>query len=399
MLMKIEKNNHYFNIAVYVFLTCIAIVITTCLILNIKIVVQFIWNIVGIIYILFEPLVIGIVIAYLLDPIVDFYDKKWHSASITKWYNIHKQPHFINEKEKRWHMRTVPTLLTFLSLFCFAGLFVLLIGMNIEQVSGSFFSKDIKGNISYYVAYFEKMISNVTRLFNEVGLFKESTKIIEYVYGTLNQLVINIYTRVMRSLSDVGLHAMNWLLALVIAFYLLQDKARCLALNNHLWKYLLKKHYEPTKSFAWDVDQVFAGYIRGEVIDSIIMTILTSAALMIVRLDFAIIIGIISGIFNLIPYFGPIVGFSLAIIIGLLDTNPMKAVYGAIAIIIIQQIDGWIIVPRIVGDCVKLHPVVVLLAILIGGNLFGLIGMLLAVPVTALIRLLLLRMVPELFKN
>ena len=146
-----------------------------------------------------------------------------------------------------------------------------------------------------------------------------------------------------------------------------------------------------------DVDHILAGYIRGEVIDAIIIVILTSGALLVIQLDFAIIIGIISGIFNLIPYFGPIVGFVLAIIIGLLDTNPMKALYGAIAILIIQQIDGWFIVPKVVGDCVKLHPILVLLAILIGGNLFGLIGMLIAVPVAAFIRLLLIRMLPGLF--
>ena len=87
----------------------------------------------------------------------------------------------------------------------------------------------------------------------------------------------------------------------------------------------------------------------------------------------------------------------LSIIIGVLDPYPMKALYGAIAILIIQQIDGWIIVPKIVGECVKLHPVVVLLAILIGGNLFGLIGMLIAVPIAAFIRLLLSHYVPEIF--
>ena len=136
-----------------------------------------------------------------------------------------------------------------------------------------------------------------------------------------------------------------------------------------------------------------------EVMDSILMVILTSGALLLIRLDFAIIIGVIAGIFNLIPYFGPIVGFGLAVIIGLLDPEPIKALYAAIAILIIQQIDGWFIVPKVVGNCVKLHPIVVLLAILVGGNLFGLIGMLLAVPAAAFIRLLLCYWKPGLFMN
>jgi predicted PurR-regulated permease PerM len=108
-------------------------------------------------------------------------------------------------------------------------------------------------------------------------------------------------------------------------------------------------------------------------------------------MDFAIIIGIVAGLFNLIPYFGPVVGFVLAGLIGLVDGNPMKAIYGVAALMIIQQIDGWIIVPKVVGGSVKLHPVVVLLSILIGGSLFGLAGMLLGVPVAAFIRLVILR--------
>lgn len=397
--MKIEKNNHYFNIALYVFLTCIAIIITTTFILNIKVVWGFICTIVGIIYMLLEPLIIGIVIAYLLDPIATFYDKKWQLNLKIKWFHTHKQPHF-NQKEKRWHTRTMPTLLTFLTLLSIIGLFILLIKMNIEQVSNSFSMITLKDSIRYYLAYFEEMITGMTKLIDQLGLINNSVGLIERLYSIVNQLVINLYNKLTTSLSDIALHAMNWLLALVIAFYLLQDKSRCLALSNHLFSHLLKKNnYQSVKSFAKDVDSVFTGYIRGEVIDSIIMTILTSISLMIVGLDFAIIVGIISGIFNLIPYFGPIVGFLLTIIIGLLDPNPMKAVYGAIAIIIIQQIDGWIIVPQIVGDCVKLHPIIVLLAILIGGNLFGLIGMLLAVPFAALIRLLLIRLMPDLFSD
>ena len=191
---------------------------------------------------------------------------------------------------------------------------------------------------------------------------------------------------------------MNWLLACVIAFYLLQDKEHFLSFLQRVLKYSFKQErYLKLRDLGREVDRILSGYIRGQVIDATIIVILTSGALLLIRLDFAIIIGIVAGIFNLIPYFGPIVGLVLSIIIGLLDSNPMKALYGALAILVIQQIDGWFIVPKIVGECVKLHPIVVLLAILIGGNLFGLVGMLIAVPVAAFIRLLLIRFIPELF--
>lgn len=395
--MKFEKNNRYFSIAVYVFITCLAIVIATSIIIKIDDAWHFLLSSIGIIYILLEPLIIGLVIAYLLEPIVDFYDIRCRKITFKNIFHTNKKPHLKNSKEKRWHTRTMPTLLTFITLCMIIGLFALMIRMNIEQISSDFSIASLKESMTYYLAYFEEMISGVTKIINEMGIFETPPKFVEQIYSAVNQFVVHLYLNIMASLSDIGIHAMNWLLAFVIAFYLLQDKERCLAVNNRILSRLLHTHYPKLKRFAKEVDSVFTGYIRGEVLDSIIMTILTSVALMFIQLDFAIIIGIISGIFNLIPYFGPIVGFALAVIIGLLDSNPMKAVYGAIAIIIIQQIDGWIIVPKIVGDCVKLHPVIVLLVILIGGNLFSLWGMLLAVPFTALIRLICIYCMPEIF--
>lgn len=395
--MKLEKNNRYFNIAVYTFCTCIAIVIATCIFLRLNLIWQIIKVGLGLIYTLLEPLIIGIVIAYLLDPVVDFYEHRWYKIASSNKFRSHKQPHLDEVKNKRWHTRTMPTLLTFITLISIIGIFILMIMMNVEQISDSFTLSSLKESMTYYVAYFEEMINNFTTFTNELGILQGRVGFIQDIYDAINRLVLSIYIHFVNGLTDMGIHAMNWLLAFVIAFYLLQDKARCLALNNRVFNRLCGKHYKGIKALAKDIDIVFTGYIRGEVIDSIIIAVLTSIALMLIHLDFAIIIGIISGIFNLIPYFGPIVGFILSIIIGVLDPNPMKAIYGAVAILIIQQIDGWIIVPKIVGDCVKLHPVVVLLAILIGGNLFGLLGMLLAVPVAAFIRLLLARYVPELF--
>lgn len=395
--MKFEKNNRYFNIAVYTFCTCMAIIIATCILLRLNMIFKIIKIVLGIIYTLLEPLIIGIIIAYLLDPIVNFYEYRWHKIASSNKFQRYKQPHLDEVKKKRWHTRTMPTLLTFLTVISIIGIFILIIIMNVEQISGNFTLSSLKESITYYIVYFEQMINNFTAFISQLGLLQERAGFIQGIYDAINRFVFSIYTHFINGLTDIGIHAMNWLLAFVVAFYLLQDKARCLALSDRVFIHLCGKHYNRIKSLTKDVDSVFTSYIRGQVIDSIIVAVLTSVALTLIRLDFAIIIGIISGIFNLIPYFGPVVGFVLSIIIGVLDPNPMKALYGAIAIFIIQQIDGWFIVPKIVGDCVKLHPVVVLLAILIGGNLFGLIGMLLAVPIAAFIRLLLVHYVPEIF--
>lgn len=399
--MKIEKNNRYFTIAAYAVGASLITVIGILALLQFKQVWAAFCKVIGIVYWLLKPLIIGFIVAYLLDPIVEFYERRCHKMKGKKGFHS-KLDQAKNDTNhiKRWHMRTMPTLLTFLTVAMIFGVFILIIVMNIQEIAGNFSLLGIKESINRYLIYFENMLEGVNRFTNEIGILRGQEGIVQKVYTAINTLVLRLSRQFLNSLTTIGLNAMNLLLAFVIAFYLLQDKQRCIAVFKKASYTLLKpKIYRHMMIICHDIDYVFSGYIRGQLIDAMIVAILTSLALTIIQLDFAIIIGIIAGIFNLIPYFGPIVGFVLAIIIGILDPNPMKAIYGAVAILIIQQVDGWFIVPKIVGECVKLHPVIVLLAILIGGNLFGLLGMLIGVPVAAFIRLVLLRYVTELFPD
>lgn len=395
--MKLRRNEKYFNIAAYSVISVFIVLGGIFVLLNFRLVWQWIKMIFSLGYGLFEPLLVGLILAYLLDPMVIFYEKRCRQLHARN--KFHLPWHFCYQKKKRWQMRTVPTLLTFLSLIGILGLFIFMIKMNIEQVSGSFSVGGLRASIASYVDYFEKMISGISEFTSQMGMVR-GRGLIERVYEEVNQFVIYLYNEFAAGILGLGRHALNVLLGMIIAFYLLQDKERLLIFGKRVLSLLVEhKHYPKILQFGKATDEILSGYIRGEVIDSMIIVILTSGALLLIQLDFAMIIGVISGIFNLIPYFGPIVGLGLAVIIGLIDAEPMKALYAAIAILIIQQIDGWFIVPKLVGNCVKLHPIVVLLAILAGGNLFGLLGMLLAVPIAALIRLLLCYWKPGLFRH
>ena len=387
--MKLRKNEHYFNIAAYTVISCLIVLVGVFVLIHYKVVWDEMRAAIRLIWILVEPLLIGFILAYLLDPIVVFYEKRWDVVTHQKKFHL---PWFYHKKvEKRRHVRTVPTLFTFITVIAVLGLLALIVQMNIRKVAGSFSIGELKESLDSYVNYFEEMIQGITQFTEQMGIVR-GQGFVERLYSEVNRFVVYLYNDLAGRLLDLGIHAMNVLLAVVIAFYLLQDKNLFIKESKRFLRHILKeKRYRTWLQLGQDINHILAGYIRGEIIDSIIIMILTSGTLLIIQLDFAIIIGIISGIFNLIPYFGPIVGFVLAVVIGLLDGNPIKAFYAAIAILIIQQIDGWFIVPKIVGDCVKLHPVAVLLAILIGGNLFGLLGMLLAVPVAAFIRLLLIK--------
>ena len=131
------------------------------------------------------------------------------------------------------------------------------------------------------------------------------------------------------------------------------------------------------------VHSTFSNYLRGQFLDATIVGVLSAIALSIVGVDYAIVIGLIAGICNMIPYIGPIIGTVLAVIMALLSGDLKLVIWVIIAMVIVQQLDNNILAPKIVGDSVGLHPIFTMLAILIGGNLGGLIGMLLAVPLAA----------------
>lgn len=146
-----------------------------------------------------------------------------------------------------------------------------------------------------------------------------------------------------------------------------------------------------------DINKLLNNFIRGQLVVAALVGILSVIALLILKVEFALLIGAIAGISNVIPYFGPIMGAIPGVAIALLD-EPIKAVWVIIAFFIIQQIESAIIQPKIVGDSVGLHPVFVIISLLIGGELFGIAGLLFAVPIAASIRVVLNHIVKILVK-
>ncbi len=134
-----------------------------------------------------------------------------------------------------------------------------------------------------------------------------------------------------------------------------------------------------------EVDEIFSKYIIGKMIDSLIVGIICFMGLWFLKAPYALLMAIIVGVTNMIPYFGPFIGAVPAVIITLF-TSPITALWVTLFIIVLQQLDGYIIGPFILGDSVGLSPFWIILAILIGGGLFGILGMLICVPVMAVVR-------------
>ena len=175
----------------------------------------------------------------------------------------------------------------------------------------------------------------------------------------------------------------NVFIGLLIMVYLLNYKERLFAITRKIVAATCgQKRRDSLFEFAGIVNETFIGFIVGRIIDSFIIGVLTFIVMSLCGISFPLMISVIIGVTNVIPFFGPFIGAVPSVLLLLLE-NPIEAFYFIIIILIIQQLDGNVIGPKIVGNAIGISSFWVLLAVLIGGGLFGFPGMALAVPVFA----------------
>jgi len=184
------------------------------------------------------------------------------------------------------------------------------------------------------------------------------------------------------SMALIGVVA-NTLLLPVVLFYLLRDWDEFIAgIGSLIPRHLIEK----TTDLAREIDQMLAEFMRGQLTVMLIMSVFYSIGLWLAGLDNALPIGIIAGLLNFVPYLGPALGMGLALLVGALQFNTFSQIIPVLGVFGIGQlIESNMITPKLVGERIGLHPVVVIFALLAGGQLFGFVGVLLALPITAAI--------------
>lgn len=231
------------------------------------------------------------------------------------------------------------------------------------------------------VGLYEKLGPQIENMPIDIASIEES---IASGFDNLKDVLGSSIVKVINSSVRFVSRAINLVLIPVFSFYFLKDKAKYKAA---IVKSLPKRYRRDIMGLGRDIDEVLGQYIRGQLIVCLFIGVATALALLFIGVDFAIIIGMFAGIFNIIPYLGPIIGLIPALIFAALE-DPTKVIWVIAAITIIQQVESNFVTPKIVGKSVGLHPTVVMVGVLIGGGYFGLVGMLLAVPTIATFRVL-----------
>lgn len=199
-------------------------------------------------------------------------------------------------------------------------------------------------------------------------------KILEYAKN-----IINIFS----SIFDI-------FVSIIVSIYILLERGQIILFLRKLARALFKKHtYNTVDKYFIKGNEVFFSFITSQLLDAVIVGILTTIAMMILNVRYAPLLGFVIGLFNMIPYIGAIVAVAISILITLITGGIGKALIMSLVVIILQQIDANIINPKIIGSSLKVSPLLVIFSVTIGGAYFGILGMFLGVPIAVVIKTIL----------
>lgn len=307
------------------------------------------------------PLFIGLAIAYLLHSAVDW----------------------LTQKLRR---RGLAILLTYLLAACFLGGlicgFVILILGALPQGS----PREITTQI---FAYFESAYQAADAYLSDFlpdGMPSPIAAGLEQLSESLERR-FSVEAAV-TFLSGLGNAMLHFFIGLVASVYLLKDRDFFYMLWERLLSVLLtqRAHGLLNENLS-EINQVLSTFVKGAMIDSLIIAFLSSVVLTALQVDYAVIIGLLDGVLNIIPYFGPFFGMLPAFAVAAVTAGPLHGMFAVFGLFVVQQIDANYIYPKVVGGSTGLHPLFVLLSVSLFGSFFGIGGMLLAVPIAGIVQI------------
>jgi predicted PurR-regulated permease PerM len=364
---RFEANNLYFTISVY----AVGVIFIGALIIKVFLswsdTVAMVENIIGILM----PFIIGALIAFILNP-----------ATRKIWYVLEHLFHLKNEK--------VCKLLSIaITYVCVIGLIAIIFFGIVPQLISSItdlvnYLPQIVNDIYHFVDNLEEHFPELDMDVIRNAINNALPDMIAYVRDFAGNLVPALY--------QISLIVVQWLLNLVISvivsIYMLADKKPLKnSLRSVVYAFVPVSHVRIVKEVLQEAYRLFSSFFIGKAVDSAIIGCLCFLCMTILQIPYAVLISVIVGITNMIPYFGPFIGAVPSALI-LLLVSPVKSLIFLILIVILQQFDGLILGPKILGGSTGLKPLWIIVAITVGGSIGGVLGMFLGVPTVAFLRYL-----------
>ena len=291
-------------------------------------------------------------------------------------------------KGKRFPCSAVAVILSYLLLFSVLAGIVCII---VPQFSQSLV--DFADQFTIYFINFQKFLQTYStkgqqlyELMQQVGLdFAQLKSWLTDLSVTVSSYVPNLMEKIGTWATSLVSIVVDCFIGLIFSLYMLSGRKRLKAQAKRiLQKAFSKENYRRISHYGNITFEIFSNFVGGQLMDACILGLLCFIGMSIFHFQYPVLISVIIGVTNIIPFFGPFLGAIPSAVLILLD-DPMKCLYFVIMILIIQQLDGNVIGPKVVGSAIGLNSFWVLIAVLVGGGLFGFFGMALGVPIFAVI--------------
>ncbi len=371
--MKERFQNRYFKLGLTIFASGAALIVLYEVIIHFNR-VQEGWQVItGIL----SPFIFGLVMAYLLCPV--------YNATVRRMYRI-LSTRFRKKSTAFRLARIMGTFISLLTLFgVVGGLFALVLPETIRSVVGLVQDAPEKFNelIQWIATTFTAERFPELAGAAEAALGQARDSFSEWAETEFLPQIGVYMTQISQGVLVTLKTVMNLFIGVIICVYFLNSKELFKAQTKKLITATMsRKHVEQVQDFANFCNKTFGGFINGKLIDSLIIGFLCFILMSIFQFPYAVLVSTIVGVTNIIPFFGPFIGAVPSAII-ICFASPIKALYFLVLILVLQQFDGNILGPKILGGTTGLASFWVLFAILVGGGLFGFVGMVLGVPVFA----------------
>lgn len=298
-------------------------------------------------------------IAYLLNPLMLLFEKKFKLK------------------------RNLSILLTYIvTILAFTFLMMVIVPTIISSLS------DLSKNISTYMASSEAFINESLANFHKSspGLANTIESSVLDIFKALTETLTTLAAGILGQTIEFTSAFIKFVFGFIISIYMLSQKDALIAFNKKFVTAIFSENKAKfTLEFLDESNELFSRFIVGKLIDSTIIGILCYVGLALLNAPFAVLIALLVGITNMIPYFGPFIGMIPAFILTLF-VNPNKVIWVILFILLLQQFDGWYLGPKILGDKVGVSPLLIIFAVTVGGGIGGVLGMFISVPIIALVR-------------
>ncbi|MEN1761670.1 AI-2E family transporter [Anoxynatronum sibiricum] len=335
---------------------------------------------------LISPFIIAAFIAYLMNPGVRWFEHRVYG----------RIPSLIN----RHRIKRNASIATV--FFILASAIIGLVMVVAPQIAANI--REIAKRAPEYAAFIENLVQNWSEEISSMRFYNVNVyeylepmekKIVSY-FDQAGELLDTMVAMVVNRALIITSGFLNFLLGLVISFYALADKESFKkGIERFLRAFISSERVEGIKQFGRDADLLFSRFIVGKTLDSVIIGILCYIGMSFLNVRYALLLSVVVGVTNMIPYFGPFIGMVPAGFLTLFE-GPMKALWVVLFILALQQFDGLYLGPKILGNSVGIPPFWVIFSIVVGGKLFGVMGMFLGVPVFGVIRLFVFRILDQL---